>query len=211
MNWYEKSKIQIRSQNTRSNIFNYFKGIYYDIPHDVSELIEKRYPNAKRLGSGTNGVAFDIGNNKVLKVTKDTSEAIFAAKYLGHDFMHIAQVYAIDILYKKIVNSKNSSHIWGIILEKVDPLSEKDTILVNKIINEYLYSEDSEDSENSEDSEDSEKKYFIKKQLISLINELKSQSFGIDDIYADNLGWDSNGNLVVLDLGFLHDDRFRFR
>jgi hypothetical protein len=51
--------------------------------------------NSSFLGKGMFGVAHDIGNNKVLKLTKDKSEAINSNKIKGEKMKHIADIYDV--------------------------------------------------------------------------------------------------------------------
>lgn len=65
------------------------------------------------IGSGMFGHAHDIGDNKVLKITKDKSEAINSKKVLGKELNHIAKIY----LVKKFKTDVRTYYV--IILEKL--------------------------------------------------------------------------------------------
>jgi hypothetical protein len=72
----------------------------------------------KVLGSGFYGFAFDIGGNRVLKITSDKSEAVNSNKLKGKTFKHIANIYNV-----KIINIKGKE-LYSIILEKLKPFNE---------------------------------------------------------------------------------------
>lgn len=72
----------------------------------------------QRLGSGTQGVAYDIGDGKILKVTTDESEAAAAAALVGKK---LRGVYQVDASYA----AKNSQARFAIIQEKLKPISSE--------------------------------------------------------------------------------------
>lgn len=81
----------------------------------------------KKLGVGTMGVAYDLGD-KVLKVTKDVREAKASAIVAGKNIPNIVQVYDIW---------KFPGVDWyGLIIEKLTPLSkEEEQQLTQSVVN----------------------------------------------------------------------------
>lgn len=81
----------------------------------------------KKLGVGTMGVAYDLGN-KVLKVTKDVREAKASSLVAGKNIPNVIQVYDIW---------KFPGVDWyGLIIEKLTPLTGKEEQqLTNAVIN----------------------------------------------------------------------------
>lgn len=83
--------------------------------------------NLKKLGVGTMGVAYDMGD-KVLKITKDVREAKSSNLVLGKDIPNIVKVY--DIWQFPGVNW------YGLVIEKLTPLSkEEEKVLTDTVIN----------------------------------------------------------------------------
>jgi len=83
----------------------------------VKSVGEKlKFTVIKSLGGGSNGFAFDIGNNKIFKLTSDASEADAAFKLLGAKPIHIAAVYNIY----KIVDTEKNQAFFGFIEENVE-------------------------------------------------------------------------------------------
>jgi len=66
------------------------------------------------LGKGTQGYAFDIGGNKILKITSDRGEAIEASRLVGKNTKHIGRFYGSYRL-----NEPNDK-IYIILREKLD-------------------------------------------------------------------------------------------
>jgi hypothetical protein len=80
------------------------------------------FKKSKELGSGFFGHAFDVGDNKVMKITKDKSEAVNSNKIKDKKMNHIANIYDV-----KQITIRNSIY-YIIILEKL-----KTTINFQKI------------------------------------------------------------------------------
>jgi hypothetical protein len=68
---------------------------------------------SQNIGSGMFGWAHDIGNNRVLKITKDKSEAVNSQKIIGKNLKHLANVFDV----KKF--KTNDKEYYLIILEKL--------------------------------------------------------------------------------------------
>lgn len=89
----------------------------------AQKIAEKlKLKDLKYLGSGLNGYAFQVNDNKVLKITKDKSEAVNSHKILKKKLNHIANIYEI---YKF---NFESNEYFVIILEKLDTSNIKPII-----------------------------------------------------------------------------------
>lgn len=79
--------------------------IYKKTPKDLREKILKHFnvENATYLNSGYFGDVFDIGNNKLLKITNDANEAKNAKKIIGKNLEYVANIYnAYKILWDNL-------------------------------------------------------------------------------------------------------------
>lgn len=76
------------------------------------------------IGKGMFGFAHDIGDNKILKITKDKSEAINSMKIIGKKLNYIANIYDV----KKFESNKT---YYTIILEKLKLDSNIDIMFKN--------------------------------------------------------------------------------
>ena len=91
--------------------------------------------NLKYLKSGEYGDAYNIGNDKILKLTTDRSEALESQKIKGKFNKHLADIYNVYEVNYTIagVNKK----IYAILLEYLDVDKNKFTNYI-KNINEYF-------------------------------------------------------------------------
>ena len=85
--------------------------------HENNTLLNKilnklNIPSSTFVGKGMFGFAHDIGNNRILKITKDKTEAINSSKIIGKTMTHIADIYDVkqftsnDITYYVIILEK---------------------------------------------------------------------------------------------------------
>jgi len=77
-------------------------------------------PFSEFIGKGMFGFAHDIGDNKILKITKDKSEAVNSNKIKGKKLKHIANIYDV----KQFIENEVTYYV--IVLEKLrlDPTIE---------------------------------------------------------------------------------------
>lgn len=171
----------------------------------------------KYIGSGHNGVAYDIGNNRVLKITHDRSEAMMNMKLMGKDLKYIANTYNV---YK--INNINNDDLYVILLEKLktnpdyfdrmnNRLNKVFDLLFNMdmvdVFEHILYGHLFDDSFNLNQlknyfkKNDEDKRYF--NALINISKELEKYDLdSIDYLKPDNLGYKKNGNIGFFDVGF---------
>jgi cytidyltransferase-like protein len=95
-----------------------------------AELIQQKkgidVTKMKSLGNGTFGVAYDIGGNKVLKVTTDITEARAGLAAKGKNKEHIVRVYDVWQFGRKPDEQINGKTIYCLVLEKLQKLSNKE-------------------------------------------------------------------------------------
>jgi len=70
------------------------------------------------IGGQANGAAYDIGDNKILKITRDRSEAVNCQKIKGKNLKHIADVYLVKQF------NMNDRQYYVVVLEKLDTKSK---------------------------------------------------------------------------------------
>ena len=178
------------------------------------------------LGSGTGGFAYYIPNNRVLKITKDKTEAVEAFKIKGKKLKHIANIYEVYELKGKY---KGTYVIISELLDKSDDLDIAEDILfkfakevldryhqdaifvsyfhgelkkkdIPKIVNQiydWAWSD-----ENQINPKDTEIAVWYFKGMISIIDELKEYNIHSTDWGNQNLGIKKNGDLAMYDLGY---------
>lgn len=70
--------------------------------------------HSKFLGSGAYGYAHDIGNNRVLKITDDVSEAVNSKKLIGKNNKYLSNIYDV-----RAFRTTSGKIYYVIILEKL--------------------------------------------------------------------------------------------
>lgn len=86
--------------------------------HENNTLLDKilaklNISSSTFIGGGMFGYAHDIGDNKILKITKDKTEAINSSKIIGKTMKHIANIYNVKQF------NKDDKTYYIIILEKL--------------------------------------------------------------------------------------------
>ncbi|KKN50718.1 hypothetical protein LCGC14_0629790 [marine sediment metagenome] len=88
-----------------------------DMPEELAETEEKRSPQMTWLGHGNRGVAYDLGNDTVLKYTSEISEIYAAKRLMENPIPCTVDVYSVEQL--------PTSDIYALVLEKVQPMKEE--------------------------------------------------------------------------------------
>ena len=191
---------------------------------ELSEFLHKidfDFTELNLIAYGGNGVAFDIGNNKVLKITNHVEEAQTAAWLLEYDFAWIVKIY--DVF--KVESNDRFPKISGlrfpywadtyfIVEERLDTkgASKEVAELLSVIINNFdikhyrklgiLYYLKQQRIKNYIQKENPE--------LISIYNEVFDLLYSLEQYYglkfldfqSGNVGRDKNGKLKVFDVYF---------
>lgn len=195
-----------------------------DYNRETADTIAKKIVEMRELtqltfiGNGLFGVAYDIGNDRVLKITSDKSEAAENLRLRGRELKHIAEPYEIYSIKAKT----SIPETYAIILEKLktDPAKFKrikeridfafDKILdlkyadvIDYYVNGGLYDgeidERQVDKYMSRNSEDAEFFYGI----LEIARECKKYGVeSMDYLNYTNLGYKPDGSLGFFDVGF---------
>jgi len=196
-----------------------------DYPRDRADAIaveigKKLGVEPQYIGHGLFGVAYDIGDNKVLKITSDKSEAAENLGLIGKPLKYIAQPYRVFQVNSEV--NADFPITYGIILEKLKTdqpyfkrMYDRLEYVFKNIFNidykealeVYLYGHqfdhDIEKSEvdhyfkkNSEDAE-----FFF--SILRIAEELDKYGVESLDYYnAENLGYKKDGAIGFFDVGF---------
>lgn len=207
-------KEKIKDENTRTQENDGFnENDFLQGPRKVDQEyskkqilnIEKLFPNAKPIGLGNMGIAYDIGD-KILKVTVDWSEFDSAKQLMKKPLETHVIVYEVNEKYKYII------------IEKIKPLKtiEKEVYYILYQIYSQFFSNKKPTTEtfvqqiqkvkNRKDVQSllqTDEFYTLIPPFVTFINKLKE--YGLNpqhlDIHDDNVGIDNNGNIKILDLG----------
>lgn len=177
------------------------------------------YDQPSYIDSGENGVAYDLKNGQVLKITLDKSEAIESLNIKGKQNKHIANIYKVfQIDYPEL----SYLDIYAIILEKIDTSDQFNIVKMIEELDEIFYDEFSEtvssilalyhtdlqyynntykDVINNILNEISPEKKEFFNQYLQLADEVRKNGIkSADYINERNLGY-KNGNLTFFDVG----------
>lgn len=101
---------------------------------------EKNYPKAQFLAEGAFGVAFDIGDNKVAKITENRIEVEDVENHLiGKNIEGLVNYHKTEPIDSKYLDKRFDR--WLIIMDKANPLIKTDMVLLQegiKDIETYL-------------------------------------------------------------------------
>lgn len=98
--------------------------IFRTLEANRERLLKKNIKTWTRLGSGKMGTAFDVGANKVIKVTTDNKEARISNGLKGKNNQHIVKIFDVFKFDEKVF--KDKVPMYGIIQEKLEPLSQQE-------------------------------------------------------------------------------------
>ena len=163
---------------------------------------QRQNKKPKYRGAGQAGVAVDLGNGLIGKYTDDQEEADFAQHIKSHPVPCIVRVYDVEEVQKQLtdpINSTRQQPIWMIVEDEAKTLSRGEKSIVN-------YWEDLESGHNLEkivimlNQQYSHMTDFVSK-LSDFKQCIKQNGIIADDIIGDNVGYDKNGNLILIDLG----------
>jgi hypothetical protein len=194
-----------------------------EIANKVAEI--KGYNKPQYIGSGTLGVAYDIGNDKVLKITKDNSEAAENLMLIGKSLKYIAQPYNVFKVTPKDnpLSGNTLRETYAIVLEKLKTntlefqrLFDRINFAFGKIMNikfgdaieYYLHGKNTYDDEVDKAKVE---KYFSKNPqdaeyfygILRIAEEADKYGIESKDYYnPENLGYKKNGAIGFFDVGF---------
>ncbi len=170
------------------------------------------------LGNGTSGFAYYIPNNRVLKITKDKSEAAEAFKIKGKALKHLANIFDVFALHGRY---EGTYVIISELLEKTDDIDDSEAMLESFLQEEFSYHKESffDDYSNGSMSQDEIKDYIKKIKeyyepwkaertiwfmngMFGIINDIRQNKILSTDWGIHNVGIKKNGNLAMYDLGY---------
>ncbi len=163
------------------------------------------------LGRGSNGIAFDIGDSRVLKVTADPSEAKSSFKIEGRANRHIARIHQVFKF--------PGTEIYGIVQERLQPLDDMEKVdvdwsmhVIDRILGKDLgvfwrgwEAVKDEVSKRPDDRFDDEERAdafrtLERYQLPEMMDEVMRRGIGFHDYHSGNI-MKRGSDYVIADLG----------
>lgn len=195
---------------------NFTKSLTFDDVSIINKNIKKiakqlGYGDAKYIGEGTYGMAYDVGDDKILKITNDVSEAGNANKLRRKPITkHIINYY--DVRVVRIGDEK----YYSIAMDKVQPITDKEhKLFYSDIYKKYFdptisdkdvfnYVLDYLEKYETEEYFDDSLRFYKEKlepQRQSILKEFKKYGIPTNDAHVGNVGFDDEGNFVYFDIG----------
>jgi serine/threonine protein kinase len=188
--------------------------------------------NPKSLGSGTRGIAFDIGNGIALKITDDLSEAKVAEQLKDQNIRGLYKTFGSYKFTKKPTDEQKEvmrvhsidsgiKETYFIIMEKLNKDDHRADMIgwgVGKIRNDLdgpAFNSNKKWTDEKladfignkkllKEIEEIDSKR-LKDDIIELaygLNNLKKLGIRYDDLHAGNILFNSKGKPVIIDIGF---------
>lgn len=187
-----------------------------EIEDDVQSKVEDKYPNAKPISGGSFGLTYDVGNDRILKITYDQTEIVKANKLKENPSDLYVKVYDFGQLQE---------NVFYVVAEKVKLLSSQEDNIYTEFWDNYrifmsfmssrrsfLKEEDIwVDFTNALDkhgvfNNSSNLEFF--NRLTNFVKKLNDEgtSWFTSDLHADNIGYNKNDEFIILDLGGLNSN-----
>ncbi len=165
---------------------------------------------AKRLGSGAFGNAYLLKDGKVLKITKDTDEAVISNFLINKNAAYIVKIFNVV----KLPILESGEQIYAILQEKLSPLSSnKGTMLENNIkllkkliggSDPFIFTNKSwEEIKKIVNEKDTKNtiNFLEKIGFANICNNLKELKIKYVDFHSGNFMLRNDGTLVLIDIG----------
>ena len=180
-----------------------FKGVIIT-PENINK-IEKRINSyiGVLLGSGSQGNAYEISNNKVLKITQDDSEARASNILLNHNHPNIVKFY--DVF--KFKNKHFRCYLYGIVMEKLKEIT--DPKLKKRLDDFYnfipIYKSfgrgKTKYHKAIENIKELDEILPIDYTILNALKFLQTKGIFYSDLFIGNAMQDDKGNFKIIDLG----------
>jgi len=170
------------------------------------------YNSVKYIGQGNFGLAYDVGDGKILKITTDKSEAANANRLRKKPITkHIINYYDV-----RAINNPRNRDYYSIVMDAVTPLNNQnyrlfyadiyrrflDPNLSDKKVFDHVF--EYLERYETEDYFDECLNFYKKKlapQRQSILKEFKKYGIPTNDAHSSNVGFDDEGNFVYFDIG----------
>lgn len=181
---------------------DYFDNIAKELDVKISKL----------LAFGGNGVALELNDNRILKITMDKAEVLNSFSLLNKRNLHIVSISNVKIL-------KNDNIFLGVItMSKLKNLNFNQISFINRVKNIIYYNNRNNSAiiwkiwlnKNKQKVLDelstydkisiTDKNYIIDNMLL-ILDELNKNNIPCTDLLGNNIGINIDGSLAIFDLG----------
>lgn len=216
---YNESKYDSQYRNQFRDLLGKDEEIIDEIAMAVANKIG--YKIIKYLNLGSYGLAFLLNDNKVLKLTTDECEAYYGLRFKKTVTKHLINYYDSFRVYSTDLNV----YFYGLIMDYVTPITHDEQCLCSEIMINFMYWSELTSGKNVDYLEPEIEKFInnptkgikdTKNYLIPSNKEqvkwfmyqfkeigkeiLKYKVGDIWDMHTENLGKNSDGDLIYFDI-----------
>jgi hypothetical protein len=190
-----------------------------DITQDTANNVSKQHPDLSFIDNGQYGAAYTTSNpNTVVKITRDRTEFIAAQRLMKTPSPCIVGVKSAVEIQGPNEYDPDTEHYYKLELERVQPLSKQDRGVVDELVYyvaygriktlEYILKQKVAGME-WRDPPPTQEQYATMTQNITrlygpyqqMLNCINAAGFSPNDCHGNNVGWTTDGRMVLLDLG----------
>lgn len=159
---------------------------HIDVLGDIFKKLVKRFKlnsKVKYLNSGAFGMAFDVGDDKVIKLTSNRGEAIIAKGMLGKNIPHCVNYY--DVVFIKKYG------VYAILMDRAEMFEKKAKevveVLTNLNIGQCNLKRVKRDLGHTTLSDNEVSKVIA--DYVKMYKSLTKSKVSLDDLHSDNMGY----------------------
>lgn len=200
-NWFKRYKIAdmpLPEATDYPNTSHYLLEKYDSlISQETVDELKIKYPNLKYIGQGSFNIAYDTGKGTVLKMLSDFNEYSIYKKYKDINISCIVKI--LDIF--------RIGYVFFAEMEKIRLLNIEEKSIINKIRDFYFINFMFINNDKSVEEIYGYTRHHLKVdeelllKYIYFIKCLWNNGFSDLDAHYNNIGYNSNGDLVLFDLG----------
>ena len=183
--------------------------------HLFKKLFDMGYKLKKQLGAGSNGVAYELEDGTVLKITMDIKEARAAAKLVGKKNKYIVNFYRsftfekygnLCFIHQEKLRSANIGETYfdDYIFYVGDDRTAIEFLVFYITKNKATGKEINAALDKIDDMNDPRKIKFLKDMIYAAL-ELKQNGITYGDLHSENVMKDDK-NFKIIDLGISESD-----
>ncbi len=178
---------QANSWNTYQSVEG-IREIDREMSEETAGSEREQFP-LKYRGSGLRGIAYERGDvqGHIIKYTNQRHEAHIARRQMIENIPCLVKIHSVDMIQKM-------PNLWRIEMDEVRTLPDYLKPLATSMRNHFNYDEDEPDAFTPEE-------IIFVPQYMQFIKCLQKHAITIKDAHGGNIGYDSDGNLVLFDLG----------
>jgi len=194
MNWYK-----IKTSSPLPEVSNKFpfekdhsilvKRVDNNLSNDTKNKLDSENIERSYLGIGSQGIAYDIGNDAVEKITLDPYE-FDTAKHIMKLQKEIGFLpFSVGVFYAEKI--QESPDLYRIVMEKTIPLNEEEQEIFRKNFTNYYIQEHLRNFTGND---------FLD-GILQFARHLREYKFWPRDLGPKNVGRRKDGSFIILDLG----------